>query len=116
MTDFANLIQAIISSHQQIFGASINKIADESGVQQSSLSRFMNDKGTLSMENMEKLLDYLGYEIKQPTRYIVTYCDREDSESKCMICMNESEAEAMESEIEYEGHTLVRTWKVKRIS
>jgi transcriptional regulator with XRE-family HTH domain len=47
-------------------GLSVNRIATESGISQSSLSRFMAGDRMLSLESASKLFDYLGLVAKKP--------------------------------------------------
>jgi transcriptional regulator with XRE-family HTH domain len=48
-------------------GLSQYRIAEDTGIKQPSLSRFLNG-GSLKMETAAVLLDYLGYEVRPKRR------------------------------------------------
>jgi transcriptional regulator with XRE-family HTH domain len=49
-------------------GLSQYRIAEDTGIKQPSLSRFLNG-GSLKMETAAVLLDYLGYEVRPKRRH-----------------------------------------------
>ena len=48
-------------------GQTCYRIGKETGIDTATLSRFMNDKGGLSMPNLDALAEYLGWTITAKT-------------------------------------------------
>jgi transcriptional regulator with XRE-family HTH domain len=55
----ADEIKAVMSEK----GITAYEVDRETGLSQSMLSRFFSDKVALSLKSLNKLLDYLGYEL-----------------------------------------------------
>ena len=49
-------------------GLSLNQLAEETGVDDGVLSRFMRDERSITLETAEKLADYLGLELHERSR------------------------------------------------